>query len=75
MQGQAPYTVTVLSLFAPYDMTSSLSQRIADARRNHVTLDTLSPEQTPADASAAYAIQHEILSLNGAAIGGFKIPV
>jgi 2-keto-4-pentenoate hydratase len=54
-------------------MTQSLSQRLADARRDHVTLDTLPPEQTPADASAAYAIQHEILSLNGAGIGGWKI--
>jgi 2-keto-4-pentenoate hydratase len=47
-------------------MTQSLSQRLADARRDHVSLDTLSPEQIPADASAAYAIQYEILSLNGA---------
>jgi 2-keto-4-pentenoate hydratase len=54
-------------------MTQSLSQRLADARRDHVTLDTLPPEQMPADARAAYAIQHEILSLNGAAIGGWKI--
>lgn len=54
-------------------MTQSLSQRLADARRDHVTLDMLSPDQTPADASAAYAIQHEILSLNGAGIGGWKI--
>jgi 2-keto-4-pentenoate hydratase len=54
-------------------MTQSLSQRLADARRDHVSLDTLSPEQIPADASAAYAIQYEILSLNGAGIGGWKI--
>jgi 2-keto-4-pentenoate hydratase len=54
-------------------MTQSLSQRLADARRDRATLDTLPPEQTPADASAAYAIQHEILSLNGAGIGGWKI--
>jgi 2-keto-4-pentenoate hydratase len=54
-------------------MTSSLSRRLADARRDRVTLDTLPPEQIPADASAAYAIQHEILSASGARIGGWKI--
>ncbi|MGF6572176.1 2-keto-4-pentenoate hydratase [Paraburkholderia sp. GAS333] len=54
-------------------MTQSLSQRLADARRDRVTLDALSPDQPPVDASAAYAIQHEILSLNGAGIGGWKI--
>ena len=54
-------------------MTSSLSLRLADARRDRVTLDALPPEQIPADASAAYAIQHEILSASGARIGGWKI--
>jgi 2-keto-4-pentenoate hydratase len=54
-------------------MTTSLSRRLADARRDRLTLDTLPPEQIPADADAAYAIQHEILSLGGARIGGWKI--
>ncbi|KAA1011744.1 2-keto-4-pentenoate hydratase [Paraburkholderia panacisoli] len=54
-------------------MTSSLSRRLADARRDRVTLGTLPPEQVPADARAAYAIQHEILSASGARIGGWKI--
>ncbi|HEY2023004.1 2-keto-4-pentenoate hydratase, partial [Paraburkholderia sp.] len=54
-------------------MTSPLSQRLADARRDRVTLDTLPPDLIPADASAAYAIQHEILSACGARIGGWKI--
>lgn len=54
-------------------MTTSLSRRLADARRDRFTLDTLSPDEIPADADAAYAIQHEILSLNGARIGGWKI--
>lgn len=53
--------------------TSTLSQRLAAARGDHLTLDSLSPEQTPADANAAYAIQHEILRLSGARIGGWKI--
>jgi 2-keto-4-pentenoate hydratase len=54
-------------------MTQSLSQRLADARRDRVTLDTFTPDQAPADASAAYAIQYDILKLNGAQIGGWKI--
>jgi 2-keto-4-pentenoate hydratase len=52
---------------------STLSQRIADARSRHQTLASLPPEQIPADADAAYAIQHEILRLSGAMIGGWKI--
>ncbi|SIT45159.1 Hydratase/decarboxylase [Paraburkholderia ribeironis] len=54
-------------------MTPSLSRRLADARRDRLTLDTLPPEQSPADADAAYAIQHDILALSGARIGGWKI--
>jgi 2-keto-4-pentenoate hydratase len=54
-------------------MTTSLSQRLADARRNHLTLDALPPEQTPADGTAAYTIQHEILRILEAPIGGWKI--
>src|SRR5258708_6407623 len=54
-------------------MTTLLSQRLADARRNHLTLDALPPEQTPADSAAAYAIQHETLRLLGAPMGGWKI--
>lgn len=52
---------------------STLSQRLTDARARHQTLDSLPPEQIPADADAAYAIQHEILRLSGAQIGGWKI--
>lgn len=52
---------------------SALSQRIADARSRHHTLDSVPPEQIPVDADAAYAIQHEILRLSGAWIGGWKI--
>jgi 2-keto-4-pentenoate hydratase len=54
-------------------MTSSLSQLLADARRRRTPIDTLAPEQLPADADAAYAIQHEIMSASGARIGGWKI--
>ncbi|WP_144112944.1 2-keto-4-pentenoate hydratase [Paraburkholderia sp. BCC1886] len=54
-------------------MTTSLSQRLADARRDHTTLDTLPSDQVPAGFDAAYAIQHEILSLSGTRIAGWKI--
>ncbi|APA87954.1 2-keto-4-pentenoate hydratase [Paraburkholderia sprentiae WSM5005] len=54
-------------------MTPSLSQILADARRARTTLASLPPQQLPADADAAYAIQHEILSACGARIGGWKI--
>lgn len=53
--------------------TSTLSQRLAAARKDQLTLDSLPAQLTPADASAAYAIQHEILQLSGARIGGWKI--
>jgi 2-keto-4-pentenoate hydratase len=53
--------------------TSTLSQRLAVARRDRLTLDNLPAELTPADADAAYAIQHEILRLSGERIGGWKI--
>ena len=54
-------------------MTTPLSQRLADARRDHLTLDALPPEQTPADGAAACAIQHDILRILNAPIGGWKI--
>ncbi|CAE6745442.1 2-keto-4-pentenoate hydratase [Paraburkholderia haematera] len=54
-------------------MTPSLSQRLADARRHHLTLDALPPEQSPADGAAAYMIQHDILRELDAPIGGWKI--
>lgn len=54
-------------------MTTALSRLLADARRDHATLDTLPTEHTPADAAAAYAIQHELLDAYGARIAGWKI--
>ncbi|MGF6773972.1 2-keto-4-pentenoate hydratase [Paraburkholderia sp. GAS199] len=54
-------------------VTSSLAQRLADARRDHITLDALPTGEAPADAEAAYAIQHDIMRINRARIGGWKI--
>ncbi|MEA3088235.1 MAG: 2-keto-4-pentenoate hydratase [Paraburkholderia sp.] len=59
--------------YAFKEMTTLLSQRLIDARRQHLTLDALPPEQTPADAAAAYTIQHDILRVLEAPIGGWKI--
>jgi 2-keto-4-pentenoate hydratase len=53
--------------------TVTLSQRLADARARHQLVDRVPPEHIPADADAAYAIQHQILRLSGAQIGGWKI--
>jgi 2-keto-4-pentenoate hydratase len=50
-----------------------LIQQLADARADHTTLASLSPELIPADMSAAYAIQHALLATHGARIGGWKI--
>jgi 2-keto-4-pentenoate hydratase len=56
------------------DMTSSsIARLLADARRSRATLDGLPPNRAPADAEAAYSIQHEIVAILGARIGGWKI--
>jgi 2-keto-4-pentenoate hydratase len=53
--------------------SSSLGRRLADARRSHATLAEVPSHEVPADAAAAYAIQHEILERLGARIGGWKV--
>ncbi|WP_051376867.1 2-keto-4-pentenoate hydratase [Burkholderia sp. WSM2232] len=53
--------------------TSPLSRLLADARRDHATLGKLEPNSAPANADEAYAIQHEILGIAGARVGGWKI--
>jgi len=50
-----------------------LSRRLAQARGDHTVIEALPADLAPADADAAYAIQHEILTLSGARIGGWKI--
>jgi 2-keto-4-pentenoate hydratase len=50
-----------------------LTRQLADARARHSTLSSLAPELLPADMNAAYAMQHELLSLGGGSIGGWKI--
>ena len=48
-----------------------LFQRLAQARANHVVVDT--PSVAPTDVHAAYAIQHELLDALGVTIGGWKV--
>jgi len=48
-----------------------LFQRLAQARVDRVVIDT--PSVAPADAHAAYAIQHELLDALRATIGGWKV--
>jgi len=50
-----------------------LSRRLAQARGDHTVIEALPANLAPADADAAYAIQHEILGLSGARTGGWKI--
>lgn len=50
-----------------------LSRRLAQARADHTVIETLPADLVPADADAAYAIQHEILALRGVTAGGWKI--
>jgi len=51
----------------------SLSRRIVQAHGDHTLLDAPSAELVPADADAAYAIQHEILALRSTQIAGWKV--
>jgi 2-keto-4-pentenoate hydratase len=50
-----------------------LSRRLAQARSDHIVIETLPADLAPTDANAAYSIQHEILALRGARVGGWKV--
>ncbi|MGH8779469.1 2-keto-4-pentenoate hydratase [Paraburkholderia sp.] len=54
-------------------MAHPLTLALADARRTHTRIAVLAPNEIPADAQTAYAIQHELLQLTDARIGGWKI--
>jgi len=51
----------------------SLAELIVDAQRRHQPIQELNPKQLPIDAAAAYAVQQDILRLQGAKTGGWKI--
>jgi 2-keto-4-pentenoate hydratase len=52
---------------------STLAAQLVQARRQRTLIEDLESADIPADASAAYAIQHEVLSLTGARIGAWKV--
>lgn len=55
------------------DSTQELARRLARAREQHETLDALPQDLVPHDAESAYAVQHEILSLNKTPAAGWKV--
>jgi 2-keto-4-pentenoate hydratase len=52
---------------------SALSRNLAQAWDTRAVLDVLATEHIPADAAAAYAIQHEVIAQRGGRIGGWKV--
>jgi 2-keto-4-pentenoate hydratase len=52
---------------------STLAAQLVQARRQHTLIEDLESVDIPADADAAYAIQHQVLSLSGARIGAWKV--
>lgn len=52
---------------------STLAAKLVHARREHTLIEDLESVDIPADAAAAYAIQHEVLSLSDARIGAWKV--
>jgi 2-keto-4-pentenoate hydratase len=52
---------------------STLAAQLVQARRQRTLIEDLESADIPVDAEAAYAIQHEVLSLTGARIGAWKV--
>jgi len=52
---------------------SAISRSLAQAWSDRTVLESLPAERIPADANAAYAIQHEIIAQRGGQIGGWKV--
>jgi len=52
---------------------STLAAQLVHARQQHALIEELNGRDIPADTGAAYAVQHEVLRLTGARIGGWKI--
>ena len=52
---------------------STLAAQLVQARQQHTLIEDLESVDIPADANAAYAIQHQVLSLSGARIGAWKV--
>ena len=52
---------------------STLAAQLVQARRQRTQIEDLESVDIPADAEAAYTIQHEVLTLSGARIGAWKV--
>jgi 2-keto-4-pentenoate hydratase len=52
---------------------STLAAQLVQARRQRTLIEDLESVDIPANAEAAYAIQHKVLSLSGARIGAWKV--
>ena len=52
---------------------STLAAQLVRAREQHALIEELASPDIPADAGAAYAIQHEVLRLMKAQIGAWKV--
>jgi 2-keto-4-pentenoate hydratase len=52
---------------------STLAAQLVRAREQHALIEELAAPDIPADAGAAYAIQHEVLRLMKARIGAWKV--
>lgn len=52
---------------------STLAAKLVRARREHTLIEDLESDDIPADAAAAYVIQHEVITLSGARIGAWKV--
>lgn len=55
------------------DPGSELARLLVTAQETRSPLESLHPELVPADAAAAFAVQHRTLALRGLAIGGWKV--
>jgi 2-keto-4-pentenoate hydratase len=55
------------------DPGSELARLLVRAQETRSPLESLRPELVPADAAAAFAVQHRTLALRSQAIGGWKV--
>lgn len=52
---------------------ANIAERIVDAMRDGQKLTEIRPQDIPADAASAYALQREILRLRDTSVGGWKV--
>lgn len=57
----------------PPSLPATLAELIVDAMQNGQKLADIRPEDVPADAASAYALQRQILRLRDTPVGGWKV--